>query len=150
MIRQSLREMVKMHEGCSLFAYHCPAGFWTIGYGWNIEAHPLPEHIAAELRAHSRITEEMAEELLTISLEAALLNAEAIFPGFQDFSDDRQDALTDFVFNVGTGTAMKFKRLRQAIAENNWSWAADELESSKWFKQVGNRGRKIVEMVRHG
>jgi len=150
MIRESLREMVKMHEGCRLFAYRCPSGYWTIAWGWNIEAHPLPEHIAAHLAAHARITEEMAEELLTISLEAALLNAEAVFPGFQDFSDDRQDALTDFVFNVGTGTAAKFKRLRQAIAENNWPWAADELENSKWFKQVGNRGRKIVEMVRHG
>ena len=150
MIRQSLREMVKLHEGLRLYPYKCPAGRWTLGYGYNIEAHPLPEHIAAELQAHSRITEEQAEELLTISLEAALLNAEAIFPGFQDFSDDRQDALTDFVFNVGTGTAMKFKRLRQAIGERNWPWAADELEKSKWFLQVGARGRKIVEMVRHG
>ncbi len=150
MIRPSLREMVKLHEGLRLFPYKCTGNRWTIGYGWNIEAHPLPEHIAAELRAHSRITEEMAEELLTISLEAALLNAEAIFPGFPDFSEDRQDALTDFVFNVGTGTAMKFKRLRQAIAERNWPWAADELEQSKWFRQVGGRGRKIVEMVRHG
>jgi len=150
MIRSSLREMVKLHEGCRLFAYRCPAGFWTIGYGWNIEAHPLPEHIAAELKAHARITEEQAEELLTISLEAAQLKAEAIFPGFQDFTENRQDALTDFVFNVGTGTAMKFKRLRQAIGERNWPWAADELEKSKWFLQTGGRGRKICEMVRHG
>jgi len=150
MIRQSLREMVKLHEGLRLFPYRCSRNHWTIGYGWNIEAHPLPEHIAAELKAHARITEEQAEELLTISLEAALLNAEAIFPGFPDFTEDRQDALTDFVFNVGTGTAMKFKRLRQAIGENNWPWAADELEKSKWFLQTGARGRKIVEMVRHG
>lgn len=150
MIRPSLREMVKLHEGLRLFPYLCPAGKKSIGYGWNLEANRPPEHIAAYLRMNGRITEEMAEELLTISLGAAIEDARSLYPGFDGFTEDRQDALVDFVFNVGAGKAVCFKRMRQAINDGNWPWAADELKNSRYYLQVGNRGRELEEMLRHG
>ncbi len=145
-----IHDMLRRHEGLSLKPYRCPAGKQTIGYGWNMEAHPLPSDIAACLRITGAITEEMAERLLNISIDTADADCRDIFPGFVNFTEARKAALTDFVFNVGSTTALKFKKMRAAIETGNWDRAADELVDSDWFKQVGVRGPEIVGMVRVG
>jgi len=145
-----LREMLKRHEGLRLKKYRCSAGKWTIGYGWNMTAHPLPSDIAACLNLTGEITEDMAEWLLNISIEMATRQCWDIFPGFSGFSERRQMALIDFVFNVGAGKAITFKKAMQAIKAGDWDKAADEFQDSKWFKQVGDRGPEIVGMIREG
>lgn len=61
-------EFIEKHEGRQNKPYKCPAGFNTIGVGWNIDAHPLPERIAKYLKQHGEITDEMIDELLKKSL----------------------------------------------------------------------------------
>jgi lysozyme len=145
-----LKEMLRRHEGVRLTPYFCPAGKKTIGIGWNMDAHKLPDDIASCLRVTGSITEEMADRLLNISITDATDNCRGIYKGFDDFSEARRFALIDFVFNVGIGTAIKFKKMRAAILAGNWDRAADEMLDSDWFKQVGSRGPEIVGMVRIG
>jgi lysozyme len=145
-----IREMLKRHEGLILKKYRCPGGFWTIGYGWNLDAHKLPDDIATYLRMNGKITEDMAETLLNISLTNAQDDCYDIYPGFIGFSDARKDALIDFVFNVGSTTAMKFVKMRDAIESGNWQRAADEMYYSKWREQVGGRADELIEMMREG
>lgn len=145
-----LREMLRRHEGLRLKPYRCPAGFWTIGYGWNIQANELPPDIKSCLNVTCSITQDMAERLLNISIDTAERQCKAIFQDFSGFSDARQVALVDWIFNIGIGTAMKFKKAMAAIKAGNWGKAADEMKDSAWFKQVGNRGIEIVDMVREG
>lgn len=145
-----LRIMIDRHEGNWLKKYRCPAGHWTIGRGWNLDAHPLPEDIASYLRLNGEITKTMSDRLLNISIDVALRQCSDIFPQFWGFSERRQMALADFVFNVGAGTALKFKKALAAINAGEWDTAAKEFQDSKWFKQVGTRGYEIVEMIQNG
>lgn len=146
-----LREILKRHEGLRLSPYLCPAGHRTIGYGWNLDAHQLPGDYASYLHVNGRITPEMADHLLTISIDAATENCRGIYPGFDGFTEARRFALIDFVFNVGAGTAMKFKKMRTAIEAGDWDRAADELYFSRWREQVGlGRSGEIIGMVRKG
>jgi lysozyme len=145
-----IHEMIRRHEGLSLKPYRCPAGKQTIGYGWNMEAQPLPADMAACLRITGAITEDMAERLLNISITTATDDCRAIYPGFDGFTEARRAALVDFCFNVGSTVALKFKKMRAAITAGNWQRAADEMIFSEWFKQVGVRGPEIVGMVRAG
>ena len=146
---ESLKEMIGRHEGLRLRPYVCPAGKPTIGYGWNLE-NPLPPEIASYFRMRGEITEEMADELLRISVDAATRQCRALYPGFDRFDEARRHALIDFVFNVGAGTALKFKKMRATIERGNWNDAADEMIDSLWYRQVGARGREIVDMIRKG
>jgi lysozyme len=146
----TIHEMIRKHEGLSLVPYRCPAGKMTIGYGWNIEAHPLPTEIASCLRITGKITLQMAEELLDISIGAATRDCQAIYAGFDQFTETRQAALADFMLNVGATTAIKFKRMRAAIEAGDWPLAADEMVYSNWFRQVGERGPEIMDLVRQG
>jgi lysozyme len=143
-----IQDMIRKHEGLRLTPYYCPAGQRTIGYGWNIDAHELPSDIASCLRINGAITQDMADRLLNISITVATEDCKAIYPGFEKFSDARRDALVDFVFNVGSSVALRFKKMRAAIAAGEWDSAADEMIFSDWFKQVGRRGPEIVGMVR--
>ncbi|MDD4308542.1 MAG: glycoside hydrolase family protein [Thermoplasmata archaeon] len=145
-----LKEMLRQHEGLRLKRYRCTAGHWTIGYGWNLDAHALPGEMASYERVNQRITKEMAEELLEISANAAIRDAQEIYPALNTYSEARQCALADFVFNVGAGTALKFKNTNKAIYEGRWNDAARGFENSLWFKQVGGRAVKIVQMIREG
>lgn len=145
-----IREMLKRHEGLSLKPYRCPAGKESIGYGWNLEAHALPPEIASCLRVTGSITEDMADELLDISIGTATADCKAIYQGFDGFTEARQAALVDFVFNVGATVAMKFKKMHAAVEAGEWNRAADEMLFSRWASQVGNRANTIIGMVRKG
>jgi len=145
-----LREMLKRHEGLRLKPYRDTRGYLTIGYGWNLDANPLPADYASCLRVTGAITEEMAERLLNISIDMATRQCQATFQRFGDFSERRQAALIDWMFNLGIGTVLTFKKALAAILDGDWDRAADEMQDSLWFSQVGDRGPEIVGMVREG
>lgn len=146
----ALKEMIDRHEGNRLKKYRCPAGHWTIGRGWNLDARPLPDDIASYLRLNGEITQTMSDRLLNISIDTATRQAWSIFPQFGGYSERRQMALVDFIFNVGAGTALKFKKALAAIYDGDWNKAADEFKDSKWFKQTVNRSAEICAMIREG
>lgn len=147
---ETLRAMLKRHEGWLLEPYLCSEGHMTIGAGHNLEAMPLHRLMQDYLDTRGKITTEMAEELLTDDILNATANCLNIFPGFYSLSITRQNALIDFMFNVGIGTAKKFKKAIAAVNARDWETAADEFKDSKWFSQVGDRGPEIVEMIRSG
>jgi len=131
------RELIKAHEGLRLRPYLCSENHLSIGYGWNLDVWPIPPEIASYLRINGAITEEMADALLEIRFEGALRDCKQLYPGFDGFSDRRKEALIDFLYNVGCGKAMKFKKMNKAINSDNWNEAAEELRNSAYWKQLG-------------
>ena len=144
-----VRDMIKRHEGLSLKIYYCTAGKRTIGYGWNLDAHGLPNDIAAYLRMRGEIDIGMAERLLTISIASAEADCREIYRGFEMFSERRQAALVDFLF-AGARVALSFRKMRAAIFQEDWNRAADEMQDSKWYEQTKGRAVELCEMVRNG
>lgn len=142
--------MLKRHEGYRDKPYLCIAKHTTIGYGHNLDANILPLDIENYLKANGKITQDMAERLLDIDIKLADACCHRIFPKFDEFSENRRAALTDFVFNVGGKTARTFKNTVSLINKNFWEAAARHMEQSLWFKQVGDRSREVVGMVRDG
>jgi lysozyme len=131
------RELIKSHEGLRLRRYRCPAGHWSIGYGWNLDEWPLPPEIASYLRLYGRITEGMADHLLDISLGIATQDARKLFPGFDGFDDRRRAALTDFAYQLGYTRAAKFTKMRAAVAAGDWDEAAEQVRDSVYWRQLG-------------
>jgi lysozyme len=150
MNRDRLKDMLIRHEGWKNRPYTCPAGHKTIGVGFNMEVNIMPSDIASHLRLKGYLPDDMINRLLDISIDTAVMNCKEIYKGFDDFSENRQLALIDFLFNVGAGTALRFKKMRQAIKEGDWNRAADEMIDSAWFKQVKGRATEVVDLVRRG
>jgi lysozyme len=146
----NIRDLIKKHEGYSSTVYRCPGGKRTIGWGHNIDANPLPKDIEGYLFAYGLILPEHAERLLDNDICTATQDCQRVYFGFDEFSEARRMALTDFLFNVGMSTAMKFKNMRKAVIDGDWTTAADEMFFSRWKDQVGDRAEEIIGMVRAG
>jgi lysozyme len=147
---EELKQLLIKHEGKKNTAYYCSAGKLTIGIGHNIDANGLPPNIESFLNNNGYITDEMIDELLEIDVNNAVNDCQKLYPLFDLFSDNRQMALIDFLFNVGLSTALQFKNTNKAINEEKWEDAAKGFEKSLWYKQVGKRSREIVKMIREG
>ena len=89
-ISQKGIDLIKQFEGCSLEAYKCVAGKWTIGYGHT-----------ANVKQGDRITQQQAEDLLRNDLASFenLVNNKSYVP--QSLNQDQFDALVSFAFNLG-------------------------------------------------
>jgi len=129
MNRFDLKSQLRLHEGIRFSPYPCSAGQTTIGVGWNMDARRLPSGIAKYLKLHGCITPEMVDELLEMSIDSAVSDCRQLFPAFVSFSDVRQHALIDVVFNLGKAKISKgFPSFCHAVNIGDWQGAADELK----------------------
>ena len=144
---ETLRGMIKRHEGWRLKPYLCSKNHMTIGAGHNLDVLSLDPIMTTYLKEHGTITNEMAEELLTADIEIALEGCHRLYHSFDYFTDGRKMALLDFVFNVGVGTAKQFYIANTCINLERWDEAAKEFVQSTWYNQTGKRSREIVAMI---
>ena len=137
-------ENLKEEEGCRYTVYPDTLGIMTIGIGRNIEANPI-EHLLG--RKHIKtITEQEVHILFDDSLKTAL---ESIQIDLKVHPHDVQYVIISLTFNMSWNRFSKFKATLDALARHDYKFAAQRLKLSKWYGQVGNRGPKLVEMVRH-
>jgi len=134
---ENIEQFITRHEGKRKKPYKCPAGFKTIGVGWNIDANPLPKKIADYLKEHGEITDHMIDDLLRISIGVAVSDCIKLFPDFEKFSDNRRMALIDFVFNLGGHRTSRFVNTIAAINTGRWEDAAAGIRKSLYWKQLG-------------
>ena len=149
-MNEALRKLIKRFEGFSIIPYTCPAGAKTIGWGHNIDANGLPSGIGAYLVLNGKITLEMAEQLLEDDVSRSLEDIKSLLPDFDKYSENRRNALTDWIFQLGRTKAAMFKITLKMIKDEHWDMAADNLMLSKWYKQSGKRSKEICKMLRDG
>jgi len=128
---------IKPEEGYSNVPYKCTAGHWTIGWGWNMDANPLPEDIRIYLNYNGFIAPSHAERLLTISIEHAIEECKGLWQDFESFPLNAQEALIDVVFNMGAGKIKnKFPSFCTAVDDQQWERAANELKYTDGQKKT--------------
>lgn len=123
--------LIRRFEGLRLKAYLCPAGVPTIGYG----------HTGKDVALGQSIAPERAEALMQQDAAYYAGQALRLSPALLLEPDERQAAIADFCFNLGT-TRYKASTLRRKIDAQEWDDAADEL--GKW---VWGGGRKLPGLV---
>jgi len=142
-----IRESLEIHEGRRLKVYKCTSGKRTIGVGHNIDAKGLPKDIEKYLKETGVITNEMVDRLLIEDIECAQRDAVRLWPNIQTFSNPRQVALIDFIFNIGYPVARTFVNTNLAINQRRWKDAANGILASKYAKQVGHRAEDIAKWL---
>jgi lysozyme len=83
------------------------------------------------------------------SVQEAFGNA-STFPWFAGLSEPRQLALCDMEFNIGHGTLLTFTTFLSLMAVGNFNGAADDLETTDWYKQDGERAEYVTNSIRTG
>lgn len=135
MIRD-VRALIELHEGRRNKMYLDSKGIATIGVGHNLRDVPISD---------AAIDHIFADDMLQVER-----NLDARLPWWRGEDAVRKAALLDLCFNMGIDKLCAFNFTLSCWKEHNYSGAASGLLNSLWFKQVGYRGPRIVDMVRTG
>lgn len=119
--------IIKKYESLRLFAYYCPAGILTIGYG----------HTGQDVKSGMQISEHMADLLLIKDLERFEKEISALLK--VSVSENQFSALVSFTFNVGSGN-LAGSTLLKRLNEGNIHAAANEFEHWNRSKGMPLRG----------
>jgi len=136
-----------------LKAYKDSRGIWTIGHGFNLQepanrqvfkgttGFPVEEAIGGRT-----ITTAQQDALLMITVKWAEEDARELVMVFDRLTPAQQDAIVNFVFNVGYNTAKTFKNTIGAINRYDGAAAGKGLRNSAYYKQVGTRGERVAKV----
>ena len=133
----ALKSMIKHHEGKRLKVYKDTVGKDTIGYG----------HLVKPGEDFSKgITDQQADEMFDKDFEHHVKGARTT-PGYNLADQRRKQAMVDLAYNMGPNWHKTWPKFSAAAEKGDWKTAAKELQNSKWYNQVGNRGKTIVYMI---
>ena len=136
----STKRMIKKHEGLRLRRYADAGGTFSIGYGHKIEKNePM---ILSMTRAEA---DTAFDKDYTQHKEDATQ-----IPGYSKADRTRKAALIDLTYNMGPTWYKKFPKFTSAFSAGKYRDAARELRHSDWYKQTGERAKKIVNMIKRG
>ena len=94
-IKEILIKDIKRREGLILHSYKCPAGFWTIGYGHQIEDTNLKitKNIAEKLliKDINRVSEELIKVYKIKPIKAYILSSIAMNIGLNKFKKSKMN-----------------------------------------------------------
>ena len=130
-----IRTLLTLDEAERLYPYVDTTGNVTIGIGHNLTADGIPTSVSRLLFAGD--------------LANAQVVLQACLPMWQTWDEVRQAVVLDLAFNL-SHRLFGFPRFLGHMKDGAFDPAADELELSAWYHEVGQRGPRLVTMLRTG
>lgn len=132
-----LQERLIREESWENHLYKDSKGIWTIGVGFNIEEHGLPDDVI--------------QLLLDRTCTSAANEAATLVSNWRRISQMRQSVLTAMVFQMGINRVRQFKNMLAAIEGFDFDAAADEMLDSKWAREDSPaRAKRESDLMREG
>ena len=129
----------------------------TIGVGFNLhraDTRDLLNRVGADYQAviegKQKLDDPQIQILYAHTVQEAIITAGKIFDNFEMIDDVRQRVLVDLVFNMGEKTLREFQQTIAAVNNRDWGKAATHLSESLWYRQVKDRGKRLVAMLQDG
>jgi GH24 family phage-related lysozyme (muramidase) len=165
-----VQHRISINEGYRNTKYLDSVGVPTIGVGYNLLRSDAREELASigadydAVMAGAELSDEQVAKLFEYSLTPIVSDARSSLEPthFDNMSDARRFVLCDLVFNLGLQGWLDFANTRGLIdkachfkavgdqdsAHDHFVAAADELASSAYAAQVGNRAKRNAAMLR--
>lgn len=128
---------LKADEGWRPEPYQDHLGFWTIGYGFLIDARKsvsLPPTVG-----------EFWLEYLVTERQKAL---DAALPWLADQPEAVRRALVNMAYQLGVSGVLNFRKMLDALKAGNRTLAANEALDSRWARQTPARARRVALRIR--
>ena len=139
MDQKKLKEELTRFEGYKTKVYLDTLGLPTVGIG----------HMDRNMRVGDVYTDAAITILYEDDVADALSIAKRSITNFETLDDTRQRILVQLAFNMGS-KLFQFKNTLKAVQDRDFDAAANGLQNSKWFTQVGRRGPETVLAMRTG
>ena len=144
MNKDKLREELAEDEGCKFEIYLDHLGLPTFGIG-HLVVEQDPEHGQA---VGTAVSEERVRQVFALDIASTLDECQVLYPDFDDLPEECQLIIANMMFNMGRPRLSKFKGMKAGVDARDWNKAADEMVDSRWYTQVPNRARRLVDRMR--
>lgn len=147
-------DMIALNEGYKTQVYKDDKGNRTIGIGFNLEDKANQKFLNQqgidinELFKGRELNDKEIKTLYNQSLSQAYADARKFDQKFDKRPEGVKMALTDMSFNLGLTKLNKFKKMKEALQNDDYRTAAAEAQDSNWFNQVKNRGPRTVSLFK--
>ena len=145
------------HEGLVLTVYQDTLGIDTIGIGRNLKDRGISKEELdyldipnMEVIYEHGISEADARYLALNDITIVENELCRVHSCVEELDGVRQLILMDMAFNMGVPRLCKFKKMWNAIHEQNFEAASLEMMDSKWARQVGGRAKKLSDAMKIG
>lgn len=136
MDRLKLAAQLTVDEGKRYRVYTDTVGKLTVGVGRNISD-----------RAFS---DDEISLMLSNDIAGAERDLDRNLPWWRTLTEARQQALANMCFNLGIDRLLGFKNALTLLHFGRWDAAAAEFLNSRWASQVGDRAKRIADLIRKG
>jgi len=120
-------------DGKEFHSGKCLKGKLTIGIGRNLNDVGLRD--------------EEIMFLLRNDIQECIDDLERIFPDLHKYPENAVRGLINMRFNLGPKGFRNFKKMIEAIKNQDWKKARDEAIDSRWCNQVGSRCKFIADLL---
>lgn len=140
MNKDALTNQLIVDEDLRLKPYRCTAGKLSIGVGRNLDDVGISK----------------AEAMMMLVTDIAKVESQldATLPWWRNMSDSRQQVLANMCFNMGIGNSTKgllsFRNTLSAMQAGDYKRAVKGMLDSQWAKQVGDRAKRLADMMEKG
>jgi len=136
MNRARLSKQLEQDEGRRRRLYRDTVGKLTIGVGRNIEDRGLRD--------------DEIDLMLSNDIDEAVSIARSLVVNFDKLDDVRQEVVANMALNLGATRLAGFKQFIGALLRFDFQRATTEMMDSKWYDQVGDRGKRLAYAMREG
>lgn len=135
--REEAKNFIKNNEGFSNYVYEDTRNNYTVGYGHKL---PKYKHYIGEY-----IDNEIIDQWFEADFEVAHRCA---FRFITHFNPNIMIILTDMAFNLGCANLNEFKLLKKHLNNHDYIMAAKAIRLSNYYKQVTNRAKRNIAIVK--
>ena len=139
-----LREELAEDEGCKYEIYLDHLGLPTFGIGHLITKND-PEY---GKDVGTVIEQSRVQSAFNLDIAVTIEDCHRLYKDFDELPEEAQLIIANMMFNLGYPRLSKFKGMKAGVDARSWSDAADEMVDSRWYTQVPNRARRLVDRMR--
>ena len=139
-----LRVDLELDEGIKHEVYLDHLGLKTVGVG-HLCREDEPEF---EMEVGTPVSDERVQLLFERDIDSVRVDCIKLYPDFDSLPDDAKLILANMMFNLGLPRLSKFKLMKAAVDAGDWEEAANQMEQSKWYRQVPNRAERLCNRMR--
>jgi lysozyme len=134
---QKLKGEIRKEEGWKGTAYQDSLGYWTIGFGFLVDA-----------RKSDSLPMAVADVWLDYKIQEKVNALDAQIPWWKNQPEEVQQALVNMAYQLGVEGLLKFKTTLSLLEAGDREGAANSAMKSLWAKQTPARAKRVTDQIR--
>ena len=141
---KKLQKEIAEDEGVKLEVYHDHLDLPTCGVG-HLILEKDPEY---GCEVGTPISQERCDELFEQDMNSVIKDCKKVYDDWDSMPEEIQHICANMMFNLGYPRYSGFKKKIQAVKDGDWFEASVQMERSRWYKQVTNRAKRLIDRMR--